>query len=73
MIIAEKEFTLEEYTEYIKTFRQECSLRYSHKGIAAEIFYAPAETEISVNNAVCQVSGNNTDGFVVTLLGYKNA
>ena len=73
MIIAEKEFTLEEYTEYIKSFRQECPLSYSHKGIAAEIFYAPAETEISVNNAVCQVSGNNTDGFVVTLWGYKNA
>lgn len=72
-IISEKEITLEEYTEYIKTFRQECSLRYSHKGIAAEIFYAPAETEISVNSAAYQVSGNNTDGFVVTQWRVNNA
>lgn len=73
MIIAEKEFTLEEYTEYIKTFRQDCPLRYSHKGITAEVFYAPAKTEISVNSAAYQVSGNNTDGYVVTLWRDNNA
>jgi len=72
-IISEKEITLEEYTEYIKTFRQDCPLRYIHNGITAEIFYAPAETEISVNSAAYQVSGNNTDGFVVTQWRVNNA
>lgn len=73
LIFDEKKITLEEYTEYIKSFRQDCPLSYSHKGITAEVFYAPAKTEISINSAVYQVSGNNTDGFVVTQWRVNNA
>lgn len=67
-IIEEKGFVLEEYIEFIKSFRD--NSRYLYAGI--EIYYVPADTKESTiihmeEDAVYQVSGNNVDGFIVTL------
>lgn len=70
-IITEQGFSLEEYMEYIKNYRDNCRLIctpfYETK---IEIYYVPAtnsETIINVDETcVNQISGNNIDGFIVT-------
>ncbi len=71
-IIAANGLTLEEYTEFIKQYRENCRLIYSHTAsITAEIYYAPAFTDaatLSVSETdIYQVSGNNFDGFIITV------
>ncbi len=71
-IIEENGFSLEEYTDFIKAFGDDRRLIYKQAfGTVTEIFYVPAndgKTSISVpENCVYQISGNNIDGFVVTI------
>lgn len=77
-ILTHEGLCLEEYLEFIKNFSN--GRRYSFRstdGSLFEVFYVPAgrcpskdseETIILLpENAVCQISGNNTDGFIVTV------
>ena len=73
-IIRDKGFCLEEYTEYVKNYRIGGGrLIFQHKSRRIEIFYVPScagETETEVpGDAPYQLSGNNVDGFVVTVWG----
>lgn len=71
-IMHQKGISLEEYTEFIKDYDE--NNRYLFKQSSRfdiEIFYVPAnddKTMITIpKDCVYQVSGNNVDGFVVTL------
>ena len=71
-IITERGFSLEEYTEFIKNYRDSCRFIFTvvcEKEI--ETYYVPAnnnETTINIEeNYVNQISGNNIDGFIVTV------
>ena len=71
-IISDNNFTLEEYVEYLKQFPYEgIHLQViNHKRIA-EVFYVKAREEAKSvympENISYSVSGNNIDGFVVTV------
>lgn len=71
-IMEENDLLLEEYVEFMKSFRE--NKRYVHHGkdgAVTEAYYVPAAdgtTEIVLpDNPVCQISGNNVDGFIVTV------
>lgn len=71
-IIAENGFSLEEYTIFIKSFREHNRYIYHGKdSTTTEVYYVPAadeETEISMpDSSVHQISGNNIDGFIITV------
>lgn len=72
-IMNEHQLTLEEYVVFIKQFSYTGNYLQKHKhGKVIEVFYTAAdkseETIISLpEEAVYQVSGNNIDGFIVTL------
>lgn len=69
-IMSQKSMTLEEYLLFVKGFSQKHPYVWSdEEGNVAEIFYMGAETtDISMpDDCTYQVSGNNMDGFVVTL------
>lgn len=66
-IMTDSGLTLEEYSDFIKNYTSEHPLMYN--GI--EMYYVPAageSTEICLpENALYQLSGNNIDGFIVTI------
>lgn len=71
-IIAENGLSLEEYITFIKSCTEHN--RYISRGkdhTVTEVYYIPAtgeETEISLpDRSVSQISGNNMDGFIVTV------
>ncbi len=71
-IITENGFAMEEYIEFIKRYREENPLVWHQPhGADIEIYYVPFDgdgTGIALpENRVCRVSGNNADGFIVTL------
>lgn len=69
-IMSEKEMVLEEYLLFVKQFSQKHPYVWSNEeGKIAEIFYVGAEiTDISMSDdCAYQISGNNMDGFVITL------
>lgn len=71
-IMKQKDLTLEEYILYLKKFPLEGKhLEYDIKNIRYEIFYIKAEEERVLipmeEESEFQVSGNNVDGFVVTI------
>ena len=71
-VIEEQGFTLEEYINYLKNIPYDGEhLIISDGGRDMEVFYLPANqanTTISLpEDAVYQVSGNNIDGFIITL------
>lgn len=76
-IITENNLTLEEYIEFMKRFPWKINhLRVHRNEKNIEVFYVAAGasgiTTITLpEKTVCQVSGNNTDGFIVTLWGNK--
>ncbi len=78
-IMCRKKLTLEEYMEFVKQFSQEKPYQQlCENGREITIFYASAKktgkTVITLaKDAVCQVSGNNVDGFIVTLWRDGNA
>lgn len=71
-IITENDFSLEEYTEFIKNFSYENRLIFNPKNDkAVEIFYikfSSDKTKITLpEKSVYQISGNNYDGFIITV------
>jgi len=71
-IISEHDFTLEEYTQWLKAFPYPAhSYVYSGGGKAAAVSYIPASKSTMLLRGDRQgpmtVSGNNVDGFVVTV------
>lgn len=64
-IMTERGLTLEEYVEYLKGFPQSSPLVCED----AEVFYVPANGELTALSlpAGARVSGNNVDGFIVTV------
>ncbi|MEG1947418.1 MAG: M15 family metallopeptidase [Lachnospiraceae bacterium] len=71
-IMLEFKLTLEEYTDFIKQYPYEGThLRTRKNGKSIEVFYVSAkETDATImllEKTVYQVSGNNADGFIVTL------
>jgi len=71
-IMQEKGLSLEEYTEFIKAYDENNKYLFEQAHRAEiEIYYVPAnddKTPINIpENCIYQISGNNTDGFVVTL------
>lgn len=69
-LIAAQGLCLEEYIEFIKSYREDRRLTCAPL-CPAEIYYVPAaggETEIRMEEgALHLISGNNTDGFIVTV------
>lgn len=72
-IMVDKDFSLEEYITYLKNFTYEGKhLVYEEQNKVIEIFYVNLEDkktkEIEIpKESICQVSGNNVDGCVITL------
>lgn len=73
-IMEESSLSLEEYMEFIKNYREDCRFVYqrgAEEGIA--VYYVPfihEGTKIFMpQDAVYQISGNNADGFIVTVWG----
>lgn len=67
-----KGFSLEEYITFLKDYRKTAPFTYRRgEEDEIEIYYVPAgegKTPISLPDyAVYQISGNNTDGFIVTV------
>lgn len=63
---------LEEYIEYVKRFNKKHRLVHKFSdSISIEVFYVPSQGEETVielpKNSVYQVSGNNADGFIITV------
>lgn len=71
-IMEEKNLSLEEYITFLKDYREAAPFIY-YKGEEdkIEIYYVPSgegKTPISLPDySVYQISGNNTDGFIVTV------
>lgn len=71
-IMQEHGFTLEEYIDFIKLFPCEGGHFRTHKnGKAVEVFYVLSKGNDAIivipEKTVYQISGNNVDGFIVTL------
>lgn len=76
-IIEENGFSLEEYTEFIKAYRNDRRFVYREAlGAAIELYYIPAnndKTRIDIpRECAYQISGNNIDGFIVTVWRNKD-
>lgn len=71
MIMLEKHLCLEEYIEYIKQYSIYQPLNYCFENRLFSIFYVPLShntaTITFTDNAVYQISGNNIDGFIITV------
>lgn len=72
LIMHEKNYCLEEYMDYLKGFSFDCPLDYkAENGDEYEIYYVPVDgetTRIPVpKTASYEISGNNSDGFIVTV------
>lgn len=72
LIMKDRGFSLEEYIDFIKTYRENSRFVYKQAdGKETEVYYVPAnDREIQLNipeSSVYQVSGNNVDGFIVTV------
>lgn len=76
-IMDKRKLSLEEYTEFIKDYTEDNKYLFSQdNGADIEIYYVPADREkmeISIpEKCIHQISGNNVDGFVVTLWRKKH-
>lgn len=75
--INSKNLCMEEYIEKIKAYTIENPLEITADGRTYEVYYVPAEkygsTDVPVpSGKMYEVSGNNADGFIVTVnKGYK--
>ena len=72
-----KGLSLEEYTEFIKSYTEANKYLFNQThGAEIKIFYVPAntaKTRVTIpEKCVYQISGNNTDGFFVTLRRENN-
>ena len=71
-IIQQKGICFEEYISFVKNYRYDCKLTFMQEnGKVIEIFYVPARNdkiEIAIPDyCIYNVSGNNIDGFIVTI------
>lgn len=71
-IMMEYSFSLEEYVVFIKSFgNRNRYIYHSSDGSVTEVYYLPAadeKTEITLpDSPTYQISGNNIDGFIVTV------
>jgi D-alanyl-D-alanine dipeptidase/carboxypeptidase len=71
------QLSLEEYVKFIKNYKYgKEHLQTEMEGIQIEVGYVPAkgkQTVIAIpKQSVCQVSGNNVDGFIITLWRDRN-
>lgn len=76
-IIGQNDFTLEEYIDYLKNFPFiNEHLLVNHNGNIVEIYYCESKnTEITVtlsHDVPYEISGNNMDGFIITIWRMKN-
>lgn len=76
-IMEERGLCLEEYITFLKDYTREAPLIYqTEKEDEIEIYYVPAvsfETPIFLQDySVYQISGNNTDGFIITVWRKKH-
>lgn len=71
-IMTEQELAMEEYAAHIRSYRFGCGYVYRQQDVEAEVYFVPSEgreTEVPVpENGMYQISGNNIDGFIVTVL-----
>ncbi|MDE6019471.1 MAG: D-alanyl-D-alanine carboxypeptidase family protein [Ruminococcus sp.] len=78
LIMNENDMCLEEYLQYLTSYKTDSPLTYNTDSKEYKIFYVPAnssgDTEITLpKNTVYTVSGNNTDGFIITIESEKSA
>ena len=71
-IMTKHRLTLEEYIHFIKIYRESNRFLYpSKKNAAIEVYYVPVFTEKTTilipEQFAYQISGNNIDGFIVTI------
>lgn len=70
-IMEVKGLSLEEYITFLKDYRETAPFLYRKKDDEIAIYYVPAREEknpVSLPDySVYQISGNNTDGFIVTV------
>ena len=76
-IMQENGFSLEEYTQFIKAYLEDKKYLFEQAHRAEiEIYYVPAKDDKTLikipENCVYQISGNNIDGFVVTVWRRNN-
>lgn len=72
LIMNEKDMCLEEYLQMLTEHKMDSPLTYSTDTKDYKIFYVKAESSGDTNitipkGAIYSVSGNNTDGFIVTI------
>jgi len=67
VIVFENEWLFEEYIEYIRNYTIDEPFLFAHEGTTYEIFFTD-EREIHLPlDSVFEISGNNVDGFIVTI------
>ena len=71
-IISDSGLSLEEYISHMKAYTEDCRLIYKHPSeTEVEIYYIPANDDKTAvplpDDCVYQISGNNVDGFIVTV------
>ncbi len=71
MIMYENNFCLEEYLDYVKGYSVDSPLTYTSGDTVYEIYYCAAntagDTEVKIpKKSTYTISGNNTDGFIIT-------
>lgn len=68
VIISENNFCLEEYIEYLRNFTYEGEhIYYEYNNISYEIYYSEGTNVKIPDGANYTISGNNVDGFIVTI------
>jgi len=68
LIINQNNWVLEEYIELMRRYTPEEPLEFEHDGIVYEIFFVSG-TEVPIPfNSSFTISGNNADGFIVTII-----
>ncbi|MBO5227094.1 MAG: D-alanyl-D-alanine carboxypeptidase family protein [Ruminococcus sp.] len=72
MAMYENDFCLEEYLQFLTDYTYADPYTYEYNGSSYEIYYVPAEESGDTvlylpKDVTYSVSGNNTDGFIVTL------
>ena len=68
-LMTEHGLCLEEYRDFL---RQKARSVLLENGCLAQVFYVPADgeiTDVEVPEGCCQMSGDNVDGFIVTVWG----
>ena len=68
----EKGLSLEEYTHFMKAHSEDKKYHFAQShGAEIEVYYVPAKDDNTLieipENCIHQISGNNIDGFIVTV------